>query len=417
MFKTHFQSQAASRGTHQINLSPRIPEPGSIDSDQQGWDEVTAGSGARDGRLIKGLRALVDDVLAEGAWGPAAIRPHLHVARTRLASDLTVVVGGRRGVGKTSLINRLAGPLAAPPGYTAADQPVQVFTSQRDPHQSWATTTQMQTPFLQGRRLVELPEHVSDQDADVLTRVTELSPDVVVYVAQHELRSDELGLLHRLQGEWMLGPLDVMVVLVDPVSVQFASESTMRLTHLKDRILARHRGLFAQVALGGTRSAQVIGALAVAEAYAGARRAGEAMQQVTDLAARCDDRAWSGRVLDNLERVALSPQAHIWRELWAVEECLRGTTQLPTELLADLLEFYLPDREGSQRVEEPRSADVAQRAHRWRSAGNRLPPRAAEVARIVVRSCQLQMTQVAPTPASLAAQVISTTPEARHVVV
>jgi hypothetical protein len=329
---------------------------------------------------------LLDDVVAVAASANPSMRPQLVAARARLAADLTIVVAGRRGAGKTTLINALVGADVGVPMYSADDQPVRLVSSREHAGTDWLMTTQMPSPYLQGRSLVELPEHASAERSGVLSMLSEWRPDVVVYIAPHELRADEAELIRRALREWRLGPPDVLVVLVDPATQAFSAESQRRLVTLRRRMLANQHRLFGQVVVMDGCVDAVREALDSVERFVDARRAATGMRSVEDLAARSDDRAWSGLLMDDLERLSLAPETHVLRERWALDECLSQRAQAPTDLVRDLVDLTLahprPDSGGGA---------LAAVASRWLAEANRLPPRPAEVARIVVRTCQLRI--------------------------
>jgi hypothetical protein len=63
---------------------------------------------------------------------------------------------------------------------------------------------------------------------------------------------------------------------------------------------------------------------------------------------------------------------------------------------------------------DARRADLLSRAARWRTEGNHLAPRAAEVARTVVRSCQLRLAE-SPAQATEVQPITAGTREVDHV--
>jgi energy-coupling factor transporter ATP-binding protein EcfA2 len=334
---------------------------------------------------------LLDGVVDVAAATNPSMRPQLVAARARLAADVTIVVAGRRGAGKTTLVNALVGAEVGVPMYSADDQPVQLVSWREHAGPDWLQTTRVTAPYLEGRSLLELPEHAAGR-SDILSMLSEWRPDVVVYVAPHQLRADEVELIGRAHREWRLGPPDVVVVLVDPATQAFAAESQERLVTLRRRMLADPHRPFAQVAVVDGSVDAVREALTSTERFVDARRAATELRSVEELAARSDDRAWSGRLMDDLERLALAPETHVLRERWALDECLSQRAQAPTDLVRDLVALTLvPPRPSSDDA-------LAAVASRWLAEANRLPPRPAEVARIVVRTCQLRIATTAVSP-------------------
>jgi hypothetical protein len=345
------------------------------------------------------LTSLVDAALVRAAAAAPAVRSQVEAARDLLRADLTVVVAGRRGTGKTRLIDSLVGGSIGVRRLAVQDRPVELFTAAEDGAPGWVSTTPVAAPYLEHRRIVELPDLAAGLMTEAVQRVADLYPDVLLYVAQQHLRTDEFDLLDRATHEWRLGAPDVVVVLMDPATGSSTGDTTSALGGIRQRLLRTRQPRFAQVVVAKPVSGAntvaidpVSAAVRDVEPFIEARRAGEAMAVVAGLSATQSDMAWGADVSDDLERLTLSPTAHAMRERWALDECLSGRGQLSPELLADLVDLYLPSRSENHGVTaEARRAVLVSRAARWRTEAHQLPPRAAEVARIVVQSCRLRL--------------------------
>src|SRR5687768_9130881 len=90
----------------------------------------------------------------------APARPHLESARARLGAPLTIVVTGRRGSGKTSVVNELVSAPVGVEEHSAEDKPAQFFVAGPEAEPAWATVTMVPPSLMQGRRIVEVPEHL-----------------------------------------------------------------------------------------------------------------------------------------------------------------------------------------------------------------------------------------------------------------
>jgi hypothetical protein len=261
-----------------------------------------------------------------------------------------------------------------------------------------------QVPYLRRRRIVELPDSAAEARSELLTAVAELRPDVLLHVTQQDLRTDELDLLEQATREWQLGPLDVVVVLL-PASRTPDAELQATWTALGRRGPAGGRPRYAQMILvpggkaPGDRFGSVRSAVADLEPFVEARRAREVLRMADDLGGTGGDDE-RGDLRDALERLALSPTAHAMRERWALEESISGRARLGDELREDLLGLYLPSTRAGARA-----ADRAGRATRWQAEVNHLPPLAAEVGRVAVRSYRMRAV-VGPS---------DDTPEVQHV--
>src|SRR4051812_23757758 len=168
--------------------------------------------------MTASLASLVDALLDRAALAAPVVAAQIEAARELLRVDLTVVVTGRRGTGKTRLIDALFGGEIGVRDLAAGDRPVEVFTSRQGAAVEWATTTTVTAPYLQHRRVVELPDLPAVARSVVLLQVAELQPDVIVHVAHQRLRTDELDLLDRATQVWRLRPVDVVVALIDPAA-------------------------------------------------------------------------------------------------------------------------------------------------------------------------------------------------------
>ncbi len=333
-------------------------------------------------------RSLVEAMLVIASTGPHSARPRLDAARQRMTSDLTLVVTGRRGAGKTGLVNGLLGMAVGARAFSAEQRRVEVFSG-GDQVQEWATSTRADSTFLEGRRVVEVPDAAPAARPQLLDAVRELCPDVLVHVAHEDLRADEVELLRQCALAWGLGVAEVIVVLTDPRGTRASSLEALRST-----VESTHPQAAGQIVveplLEPGRCLDTVSALEFAERYAVARRTADALDAASTVSSDVDDSAWSARLQDDLEHVALSPECHVLRERWALDSALSGLTQLDKQMLADLRATYLlPVRTGMDR------AGHLRRAARWQAEASRSAPRTAEVARTVVRSCQLRLAEPA----------------------
>jgi len=355
-------------------------------------------------------------MLVAASTGPYAARSRLGAARDVVIADLTLVVTGRRGVGKTSLVNGLLGVTAGTRDPSAQQRRVEVFGgSARVPE--WATSTHAVSSFLVGRRVVEVPDVAPASRPQLLDALRKLRPDVLVYVAHENLRADEVDTIHQSALAWGLGVTEVIVVLTDP-----SGDRATCVEDLRDAVESTHRQSVGQVVVesrlepGPCRD--TVRALELAERYAVARRTAVALEAVATVSSEVDDPAWSARLRDDLERVALSPQCHVLRERWALDTALSGSAQLDEEMLGDLRATYLSPAVHAARGELVR-AGLLRRAARWQAEASRSAPRAAEVARTVVRSCQLRLAESptsAPRPGADLHAVPTHRTDAAHVV-
>ena len=307
-------------------------------------------------RLAEGLAATLDELMSQVMTGSPGTRPRLESARGHLLGVITIVVTGRRGAGKTTVVNELLSERLGEVGYSAEDRPAQFFASEVENTPTWGVATLVPAPVARGRRIVELPEHMT---ADLLPRESWAGgpPDVLVHVTRQPLRSDELVLLDRVQGEWSLGPLQTLVVGTHQPPHGFIATS---------------------------REALPLQIEAV-ERLLDARRCHEVMQLLASLAARSDDRGWADRLVDDLERLSLTPQGHVLRERWALEVCLSRQADVPSTLRDAVVRLTVGPRTATP---HGREALLAQAGH-WRTQISLLPPLAAEVARVVTRKLQL----------------------------
>lgn len=339
------------------------------------------------------LTALVAELIRPAPGSPGLGR--LDAVRAHLAADLTVVVTGRRGVGKTRLINALVGSAVAEPGLTAHPRPVALVTARPEDAPAWVEATEIPAPFRQGRRFVEVPDQSADVAAATITQVAELRPDLVVHVARQPLRTDELELLEAAQEAWRLEPVDVVVV-VDPDEAEPSGRQRLR-----RRVLAARRRPFTQVVLAGLgdapegdRAGAVETALRDAEPLVEARRARLALTALTAPGAtQPDDGGWGRSLNDDIERLSLAPAAHAMRERWAIGESLNGRARLSPELRDDAVGLFLPFAVAESRRSDAgtRREELLARTSRWRAEANDLPPVGAEVARVVVQSCRIRL--------------------------
>ena len=345
------------------------------------------------------LTALMETLLVRAAAGHPNVHPALQSILHAIKADVTVVVAGRRGAGKTSLVNGLLGTAAEEPGFSTQDRSVMVFTSSNEDVPNWATIVGATSPFLESRRIVELPDRSPGARAELMTSVGRLRPDLLLYVAAAPLRSDEALLISEARGQWGLG-LTEIVLVGNPDSA--GMETSVFSGQRPGRPEGGRPAVAGQVVTESTlRKSTCPGAeraVTAAMGYVEARRIADALEAVGALAAKEDEPGWSAQVRDDLERVSLSPYAHVLRERSALELALSGDASLEDELLDDLLGFYLP-------LEPPRPArdggrtELLRTAAGWRTQANRLPPEAAAVARTVVGSCQLRLRALAPSPA------------------
>ena len=104
------------------------------------------------------LTAMLDETLASALAGAGSVRTHLESARAALAHDLTVVVTGRRGVGKSTALNAMLAEPVVEVGYSAEDRPVQIVGSDEEAAVPWAVATRVPTTLARGRRYVDPPE-------------------------------------------------------------------------------------------------------------------------------------------------------------------------------------------------------------------------------------------------------------------
>lgn len=341
--------------------------------------------------MITDPRSLVEAMLAAASTGPQGARARLGAARGLMIADLTLAVSGRRGVGKTSLVNGLLGVTTGTRGLSAQQRPLEVFGgSDRVPE--WATSTRALSPFLEGRRVVEVPDFAPASRPQLLDAMRELRPDVLVYVAHEDLRADEVDTIHQSALAWGLGVSEVIVVLTDPLE-----DRATYVEALRDVVESTHRQSVGQVVVESRlepgRCRDTVRALELAERYAVARRTAVVLEAVATVSLEVEDLAWSARLRDDLERVALSPHCHVLRERWALDTALSGLAQLDEEMLLDLRASYLSPAIHDAGGELVR-ASLLRRAAKWQAEASRTSPRAAEVARTVVRSCQLRLAEL-----------------------
>ena len=328
---------------------------------------------------VVGLSRLVRDLLARAATMVSVDSASLQAACDGLAADVTVVVSGRRGVGKSTLVNGLVGSRAVDPRLTAEDRPVQVVAGRSGTAEPMPTAV-VPVAFLARRRLIELPDRPSSDRAELLAAVGRAHPDVLVHVTRQDLRSDELDLLEDARCAWALDALDVLVVLLadgsDPDADARAATALGR---------ASNSPLFGRVVhLPGAdgpadRFLPVRAALTDAERFVEGRRAREVLAVLSEVGIAHADRG-GAELFEALEELALSPAAHLMRERWALEQVLGGRAQFDEDLRDALLALYLPSG-------APTGSTAP--VHRWQTEVHALPPLAAEVARVVVRSVLL----------------------------
>lgn len=304
------------------------------------------------------LTAILDEVLGSAGAVAGSLRPRMDAVRDALAADVTVVVTGRRGCGKTTAVNSMLAAAVGAVGYSVEDRPVQIIGAREEKAVPWAVATRVSPTVARGRRFVELPEHLSCPDSDGVRRVAGLAPDVVVHVTRGRLRSDETELLRRAQVEWRIQPLEVVLV-ASPADRLGSTTSPEELPH-------RFEAAMRLVEAGRCR---------------------DVMNELPLLAARSDDAAWAGRLLDDLERVSLSVEAHVIRERWALEAALGHPDDVPEELRDDLLRLTLGGPGSAVGDAEALRARAAQ----WRAQLPLMAPLAAEVARVVTRTIQLRI--------------------------
>lgn len=321
------------------------------------------------GRLL----ALVAELARPAPGSPAS---RWDAVRALLGADLTIAVTGRRGVGKTRLVEALTA-----------------------------------SPVNRGRRFLELPDQAGPAIAATLAEVARAQPDLVVHVARRSPRTDELNLLEAAAEAWGLEPVDV-VLLVDS-----ADEDVRR------RVLRARRRPFSQVvraSLGpvpeGVGIDAVEAALRDGAPLAEARRALAALALLTGPGGTDSDAEWAGRLHDDVERLSFTPEAHAMRERWALGECLSGRARLSSELRDDAIGLLLPFAvpKGSSEDGGTRRKDLFARASRWHAETNALPPLAAEVARVVVRTCRIRLAAMPATAEPRDRLGPARSPEVRH---
>jgi hypothetical protein len=372
--------------------------------------------------MRESLTQLTDALFAHAISGPAGVRPYVEAARAAIGAEMTLVVAGRRGVGKTTLINGLLDLEVGVPRFSAEDQPVQIISAADGQVRNGAVMTHLPATLLQGRRLIELPDASDGSSWRTAVELKDQNPDLLLYVAQQDLRRDELDLLQRSIDAWGLAPMDVLVVLIAPPWDGSVAGASGPLEFLGRRMVRSSPELFAQViaidALGTkfARFSPVSSRIARLERFCEARRTMSAVTIMADMATAQRSSAWAEVLRDAIERLQLAPEAHAINERWALEECLRGRTQLRSELRDDLIEFYLPaETSGAPVVDAAYGCELlTRRAARWRAEATRSSPRAAKVARIVVRSCQIRLDSSYTQQASIAPSNLQTR-EARYV--
>jgi hypothetical protein len=335
------------------------------------------------GQLAELLGSALTPVTRASTTAGARLGPVL----AAVAAPVTVVVSGRRGVGKTTVVDALAPRFAA--------------------------------------RLVELPDVPPAACAESLRVTAEVHPDLLIHVAQQDLRSDELELLRGATSAWRLSPVDVVVLLLEPVAEADGAGTQARLTALAGRLGATGRHLVGQVVAtaspgaAGDPFAALHAAVERHGDFVEARRVGEALALAAELVATQADAPWAADLRDELERVALVPAAHVVRERWALHQVLSGTAHLAPELVTDLVDLYLPNRgSGDTSSAAERRAALVERASRWRTEANRLAPLPAEVARVAVETCRMRLTgpvqHVGPIQPHRLASVPDAAQEVRH---
>lgn len=307
----------------------------------------------------------------------------------RLCGDVTVVVAGRRGVGKTWVSDTLVHGRSRVRRYAVqhGHPTVWVMGSAQEPSvDAGLQVVRVTSAFLQGRRVVELPEVPADDLAQQVETLAMLEPDVVLYVTRTGLRADQRRFLETSVQGWGLSAADVAVVLVDPVRDRFPDERRRRLEPRRETLLDDARGLAGQVAVVDADDVTPVRvALAQTERLVAARRCTVAIERASELVTLGDLSGYPG-LLDDLERITLSPQAHVLRERWAVNECATHPDQFPQDLVGCLRWLSLDEGD------EPRGDNhIGALADLWRSRAADLEPRPAEVARIVAHSLHLRL--------------------------
>lgn len=307
-------------------------------------------------RLPEGLAASLDELMSQAMTGSPGTRPRLESARSHLLGVITIVVTGRRGAGKTTAVNELLSERLGEVGYSAEDRPAQFFVSEVENTPAWGAATLVPAPVARGRRIVELPEHMT-ADGFPLESWAGGAPDLLVHVTRQPPRSDELDLLDRVQRHWSLGPLETVVVGTHqpPPGVIAMSREELPLQF------------------------QAI------ERLVDARRCDEVMRFLASLASRSDDRTWADRLVDDLERLTLTRQGHVVRERWALESCLSRRDDVPPTLRDEVVRLIVGPSTATHHGREA----LLVRAGHWRAQLSLLPPLAAEVARVLARKLQL----------------------------
>lgn len=300
----------------------------------------------------RSLAASLDEVIVQAMRDGGRARPHLESARRRLNATVTIVVTGRRGSGKTSVVNELVSAPVGAEGHSAEDKPVQLFVAEPEAEPGWATVTLVPPSLMQGRRIVEVPEHLAADPAARTSWTEQLAPDVLVHVSRCSPRRDELDWISHAQGQWSLASLET--VWVGPTQCPTAMIAASRAD-----LLVRMESVRRLVET---------------------RRCGAVLHLLATLASRSDDRACRGRLADDLEKLSLSPEGHTLRERWALETCLTRQDDVPPALRDQVIQRVL-----GPRTLHDREALLTLAAH-WREQVSVLHPLAAEVARVIART-------------------------------